>query len=511
MYEARADSINVNDIAKSSNNRIVLRRIKRHNVNYVESYYKSLYVQNEHDEDGEDCIDYVPEGTDDMGWLGYFVGKNEHVEELVIHPFTPPSGFSVRDVMESFYRGVNQNKSIREIKFLGADLLAGEMFTMLGPFFNNNHNLTSISVRNCVWGDEGGRLFALALGSCCTNKSLRKVDLESSNVAEEGMVDIVTALSMHPHLKHLDLNRNHLRKNGCVALATLLRCSATELEHLYLSRNDIGDEGIEALVPALTNCNHLKELYLIGNPSITTKGWQSLATMLEAPNSNLQELYISQNNIDDEAAATFANALANNQTLHTLHLDHNPSITAVGWQALSKILCNTSSVNATFLSNHTLQYVSVDASENGMIGPLLELNERNDKKEVAMIKILQCHSDFEMLPFFEWEFKVLPLVLSWLERASAFGMPRGFEPNIEPRKLSTIYQFVRGMPVLYVETRLKKELEDIKAREKQMEEEQLKLHEESEERKQYLQEHKELLEERKKSIMKRIGKPNFAT
>ena len=90
-------------------------------------------------------------------------------------------------------------------------------------------------------------------------------------------------------------------------------------------------------------------------------------------------------------------------------------------------------------------------------------------------------------------------------------MPRGFEPNIEKRKLSTIYQFVRGLPLLYVETCLRKELEDIKAEESKLEEEQLKLHEESEERKQYLQERKELLEERKKSIMKRIGKPNPQT
>ena len=61
---------------------------------------------------------------------------------------------------------------------------------------------------------------------------------------------------------------------------------------------------------------------------------------------------------------------------------------------------------------------------------------------------------------------------------------------------------------MYVETRLRKELEDIKVAESQMEEEQLTLHEESEQRKQLLQERKKLLEERKKNIMKRIGKPN---
>ena len=113
-----------------------------------------------------------------------------------------------------------------------------------------------------------------------------------------------------------------------------------------------------------------------------------------------------------------------------------------------------------------------------------------------------------MLPFFEWEFKVLPIAVNWLERASGYQMPRGFEPNIERRKLSTIYQFVRGMPVLYVETRLRKELEDIKAEESQMEEkfeeEQRRLLQEFEQRKQYLQ-------DRKESIKKILGGNSVST
>ena len=48
---------------------------------------------------------------------------------------------------------------------------------------------------------------------------------------------------------------------------------------------------------------------------------------------------------------------------------------------------------------------------------------------------------------------------------------------------------------MYVEIRLRKELEDIKAKEKQMEEEQLKLHQEL-----------QLLQERSRSIMRRLGK-----
>jgi hypothetical protein len=162
-----------------------------------------------------------------------------------------------------------------------------------------------------------------------------------------------------------------------VALATLLR-SATELQYLDISNNDIDDEGIEALVPALANCSHSEELWIHDNPSITTRGWQ-------------------------------------------------------------RLLCDTTSVNATFLSNHSLSYLGDEIDENETIGYLLQLNCRNDKKEVATIKILKCHNDFDMLPFFQWEFKVLPLVLGWLERASECEMPDDFEPNIEGRKLSTIY------------------------------------------------------------------------
>ena len=72
MYDAQADNINVDDIATNSNNRIVMRRIKRNNADDTKN--RALCIQNEHDEDDEDWEEgdnYVPEGSYDMGWLGY--------------------------------------------------------------------------------------------------------------------------------------------------------------------------------------------------------------------------------------------------------------------------------------------------------------------------------------------------------------------------------------------------------------------------------------------------------
>jgi len=464
QYDAQADSINVEDIATNVNNRIVLSRIKRN----CEGDSEVLYIQNEQEidldagETGEDCIDYVPEGAKDMGWLGYFIGKNNHLKELY---FRFVEGMSI-DIIKPFIMGLNNNKSITSLDFNRWTLLGGEIFTMLGPFFENNKNLTNLVINECTLGDDGWRLLALAIGSS-SSKSLRQVYLTGCNISDEGSVDIITSLSMHPKLQEFHLNGNRIRTNGCMVLATLLQHSCTELQTLDLDDNGINNEAIDALVPALKNCS-LNLLRLSGNTSVTSRGWQRLATILEAPNSNLRDLSLIGNNIDDEALVAFADALKNNRSFKTLSLGAltSASIGEEAKRAFSKLVCDKSSINSTFLSNHTLRYVT-------QLQPYFKLNSIDDKKKVAMIKILQHHDDFDMIPYFEWEFKVLPLMIGWFQRASTIEMPRrGFEPNIGPRKLSTIYQFVRGMPLLYVETRLRQELEEIKLAQAQMEERQ---------------------------------------
>ena len=98
MYDAQADSINIEDIATNDNNRIILRRMKRNNSDD----HDSLFIQNLHDQDGEACEDYVPECTHDMGWLGYFIGKNDQLRQLSLSAFTTTSGTSIAEVLEPF-------------------------------------------------------------------------------------------------------------------------------------------------------------------------------------------------------------------------------------------------------------------------------------------------------------------------------------------------------------------------------------------------------------------------
>ena len=237
----------------------------------------------------------------------------------------------------------------------------------------------------------------------------------------------------------------NIGRNECTALATLLRNTTIQLQILDLYGNDIDDEGVGALTGAISG-SQLVELFLTRNPTITIRGWERLSTLLEMPDSKLEKLYLSGNNIGDEVARIFANALRGNSKLKCLTVN-NCRFTTEGWMHFSKLLCDTSSVNKTYLSNHTLRVLALSDHRElpTDLVSLLNLNAISENKgQVAMTKILQHHSHFNMQPFFEWEFKVLPIVLSWLEEAAA--CTPSFGEKIRRTKLSITYDFVREFP-----------------------------------------------------------------
>ena len=111
------------------------------------------------------------------------------------------------------------------------------------------------------------------------------------------------------------------------ALSKLLRSSAIQLQSLDLAENKIDDDGLEVLIPALKGSTELLSLRLANNHSITSSGWQRLATILEAPNFNLAKLDLASNinncKFDDEAVALYAKVLTLNCTLKSL-IFNNP-------------------------------------------------------------------------------------------------------------------------------------------------------------------------------------------
>jgi hypothetical protein len=235
------------------------------------------------------------------------------------------------------------------------------------------------------------------------------------------------------------------------------RCHAPELKFLSVDYNVIDDEGLQALVMGMRNCRNLERLNLSGNDLITAAGLRSLSTLFQSETCSLQTLFLSDMNIGDDGAVALADGLVGNKSLNHLHFDPDVAgITEVGWSAFSKLLCDKSSINSTYTSNHTLEIVGDDDDEfRGTTTPpdvekYLRWNER--LPQVAICKILLSHADLEMEPFFQWKLKFLPLVVTWFERASS--LPEGLRRMLnalESRKLSVIFKFVRGMPMLVLD------------------------------------------------------------
>ena len=220
----------------------------------------------------------------------------------------------------------------------------------------------------------------------------------------------------------LDLGGNSIN-DGCVESLVngLVHCKRLRL--LNLNSNEIGDNGLNMLIqglPASVDTLELEgnqislarqlpltrfESFRFSHNALCDRGPGVIAASLADPNCQLRELNLNRTNIGDDGMITLAESLRGNQRLIRLALSDN-NITD-GWNALTSILCDTTSIEATHGSNHTLEYLGYDT------GPLhvqeiLRLNSGRDKSRVAAQKILQTHRHLNMRPLFDKKLGLLP-------------------------------------------------------------------------------------------------------
>ena len=263
------------------------------------------------------------------------------------------------------------------------------------------------------------------------------------------------------NLTNFTIEHAGLQNGGDLAIANTLRC-CRNLKYIDLSC-DINDEHMLPMMEALRGCQTLEEINLDRN-RIGNVGCDALTTLLRDPNSNLQYLSLPNNQIGDDGAIAIANSLTRNAKLKGLYLSNN-RIGQKVMDVFSKVLCDTSSINSTYSSNHSLLYLSLSLSgpKNLKINSLLRMNKCNNKHHVAIKKILEYHP-IDMEPLFELDenkersLKGLPLVIDWFERAKEAHdqVPCSIESineeSIDRQKLSAIYQFASAMPLLFIPT-----------------------------------------------------------
>ena len=343
------------------------------------------------------------------------------------------------------------------------------------------HHLTSLLLdRNLMITEEGSRSFSTLFQS--DSCRLECLDLDQMNIDDDGAAVLATGLASLPSLKTLSLwgmsisdqglqhlvgglvncnldqlylSQNTLSISVLRALGTLVARRGTNIYRLSLTDCSLTDAGLQSFVEGITNCCNLTELNLSNNRSITANGLAPLSSLFRAEHCSLLTLELCGMHLGDDGAEILANGLIGDESLQTLTFDslsdNFSCFAARGWNAFRVLLCDTSSVNNTYLSNHTL----VNMGEFGYglpsdIVQYLKLNELQNHA-TAICKILDSHPDIDVTPLFEFNLKCLSLVVAWFEKANSYLDEVNEQAEVfKNRQLSAVFKFIRGMPLLAV-------------------------------------------------------------
>lgn len=346
-------------------------------------------------------------------------------------------------------------------------------FTQLGAYVGDNTTLIRLF---CQEVNIGKFCDGLRLNSSISQLVIRCSAIythQTNPIASDGAIhEILNVYQENNNLVYLQIEHLLLQDDcGGILATTLRRCTNLKKIKLLYCDCGISDQYLLPIIEAMSEHYSLEDITLSTN-DIGRTGCTALSTLLGGPNCNVQYLNLHNNSIDSDSAIAIAESLQTNRSLRKLILSGNPipNLNNGDLCAFSKVVCNTSSINQLYLSNHTLENVNFGNTalweqqqliDWKRLNSLLELNKGTNKGHVAIKKILLHYPDFDVEEFYEWELegernlKALPHLISWYDRAKeavlADDEERGGAVNmnqIENRKLSTVYQFARDMPVL---------------------------------------------------------------
>jgi len=177
---------------------------------------------------------------------------------------------------------VAANHSIETV-YLGCNYIEQEGCQAICEAVEASHNVKSIWFkRNPIGAESMPAIIKMLSG----NKQLRTLDLVNT-CAGEGFHRLFEYMENNDSVERLYLSGNYLTATNMKYVSKMVARNK-HLKSLYLSVNNIGDEGIAELIPGLAISATLEDLSL-ASCGITGKGMELLFTTLQA-NCNLKSL-----------------------------------------------------------------------------------------------------------------------------------------------------------------------------------------------------------------------------
>jgi hypothetical protein len=260
------------------------------------------------------------------------------------------------------------------------------------------------------------------------NKSIEKLHLQGTMI--QYLMQFLTPFLMeHTNvLKEISLVECELGNEDIQLLTHSLLTRGIPLEKLRLVAVQ---DGIEELVMAFHDNPGLfpKKFHAtLSNPnrSISANECNKIAHLLQKKRCTMEELTIMPRDkkacvIIDDRIIAIAKALVGNETLFKLELGHFKPSRSLALDFI-QTLCNTSTINNTYTSNHTLcELHDYNGIGNNIVqlSQYLDMNRNVDKKFVACQKVLRYHffSDkFSMVQFEGMEPDLLMRSLFFLDK-----------------------------------------------------------------------------------------------
>ena len=285
-------------------------------------------------------------------------------------------------------------------------------------------------------GGSGCKSIATLLQKPSCN--LTSLDIGAGRVNNESVKTIVRSLAGNTKLRHLGLSGSRI-VSGCESIIALLQTPSCNLTKLKLRNSGFNNESTIKLVTSLIGNTKLEDIDLSGN-NIGRSGCESIITLLQEPNSSINNIRLSNCKVDTDCATILARSLVGNTKLECLDLSGNPDITiGSGWNPFIIIFLNYSNTTLCSLGKE-------DSGEDFVpdcLATLLKLNLAVDMEPLIELDA----EDDERKP------KALPSVIDWFgRRARETTRNRLVPKSIKTRKLSCIFQFARAMPLEFVPT-----------------------------------------------------------
>ncbi|KAL9182973.1 hypothetical protein ACHAXT_004252 [Thalassiosira profunda] len=348
---------------------------------------------------------------------------------------------------------------------------SANFFARLGDAVGNNTQLNILDfsgLQGAVPGVAGNTAF---LDGIRRNSSITTLCLQGVDLSDVGICAVLNCLggessNLCDSFTSVQLFRSRSGNDAGVDAfkSTIRRC--TNLRTLKFLRS--GDDSVRfhEILEAVNDPRQLEELK---TPPIGRAGVDALVPLLQNVESKLRRLQLHVVG-DDIDVGTLATVLGKSDSLKNFDLRlptgwHGAGVqsseVAQFWRSFRSVLCDKSTINGTYFSNHTLTYASLFG--NGRLVPIevtdiLEMNLYiENKKHLAMLKVLRYHRHIDMTPFLEWDLKFLPQAIDWLEMFRTLqnrhlgGRVEISVPDaiIGRIKLDAIYQFVRGSPEVF--------------------------------------------------------------